>query len=51
MSNLISGLGRQLAQIAEQGLVTGEPQTEAPETEDETDSPEEVEAEGETSEG
>ena len=25
MSNLISGLGRQLAQIAEQGLVTGEP--------------------------
>ncbi|MDQ3758352.1 MAG: 50S ribosomal protein L10 [Actinomycetota bacterium] len=32
MSNLISGLGRQLAQIAEQGLVTGEaPAAEAPE--------------------
>ena len=31
MSNLISGLGRQLAQIAEQGLVTGEaPEPEAP---------------------
>src|SRR5688500_15493314 len=39
MSNLISGLGRQLAQIAEQGLVTGEapaaeePAAEAPEPE------------------
>ncbi|MDQ3572409.1 MAG: 50S ribosomal protein L10 [Actinomycetota bacterium] len=34
MSNLISGLGRQLAQIAEQGLVRGEapePEAEAPE--------------------
>ena len=31
LSNLISGLGRQLAQIAEQGLVTGEaPEPEAP---------------------
>jgi len=31
MSNLISGLGRQLAQIAEQGLVTGEvPEPDAP---------------------
>ncbi len=31
MSNLISGLGRQLAQIADQGLVTGEaPEPEAP---------------------
>ena len=31
MSNLISGLGRQLAQIAEQGLVTGEaPEPEPP---------------------
>ena len=31
MSNLISGLGRQLAQIAEQGLVSGEaPEPEAP---------------------
>ena len=31
MSNLISGLGRQLAQMAEQGLVTGEaPEPEAP---------------------
>ena len=31
LSNLISGLGRQLAQIAEQGLVTGEaPETEEP---------------------
>jgi large subunit ribosomal protein L10 len=31
MSNLISGLGRQLAQIAEQGLVAGEaPEPEAP---------------------
>jgi large subunit ribosomal protein L10 len=29
MSNLISGLGRQLAQIAEQGLVTGEAPAEA----------------------
>ena len=35
MSNLISGLGRQLAQIAEQGLVTGE----APEPEAETPEP------------
>jgi large subunit ribosomal protein L10 len=108
MSNLISGLGRQLAQIAEQGLVSGEvpaeaeapaeteaeapepdapveeptpaeepapdeapveeppveepapepeadetseEQTEEPETEAETDSPEEVEGEAETSEG
>src|SRR5918996_2412357 len=40
MSNLISGLGRQLAQIAEQGLVSGEapaeaeaPEAEAPEPE------------------
>lgn len=34
MSNLISGLGRQLAQIAEQELVTGEaPEPEAPEPE------------------
>jgi large subunit ribosomal protein L10 len=32
LSNMISGLGRQLAQIAEQGLVTGEaPAAEAPE--------------------
>ena len=30
LSNLISGLGRQLAQIAEQGLVTGEAPAEAP---------------------
>ena len=34
LSNMISGLGRQLAQIAEQGLVTGEeapaPEAEAP---------------------
>jgi large subunit ribosomal protein L10 len=37
MSNLISGLGRQLAQIAEQGLVTGEApaaEAEAPEEEE-----------------
>jgi len=35
MSNLISGLGRQLAQIAEQGLVSGEaPAAEAPAEED-----------------
>jgi large subunit ribosomal protein L10 len=34
LSNLISGLGRQLAQIAEQGLVAGEaPAAEAPEPE------------------
>ena len=34
MSNLISGLGRQLAQMAEQGLVTGEaPAAEEPEAE------------------
>lgn len=34
MSNMISGLGRQLAQIAEQGLVSGEaPAAEAPEPE------------------
>ncbi len=30
LSNMISGLGRQLAQIAEQGLVTGEAPAEAP---------------------
>jgi large subunit ribosomal protein L10 len=89
MSNLISGLGRQLAQIAEQGLVSGEapepeapveeptpadepapdeapaeeppaeepapePEAETPGTEDvetENNPPEEVEAEGEASEG
>ena len=47
LNNLISGLGRQLAQIAEQGLVTGEAPaeeteaaeetSEAPEASDETD--------------
>jgi large subunit ribosomal protein L10 len=63
LSNLISGLGRQLAQMADQGLVTGEapepaveepPADEAPaETSEETenDSPEEAEGEAETSEG
>lgn len=48
MSNLISGLGRQLAQIAEQGLVSGaapeaEPEAEEPEaeaTEPEAEAPE-----------
>jgi large subunit ribosomal protein L10 len=30
MSNLVSGLGRQLSQIAEQGLVSGEPPAEEP---------------------
>lgn len=55
MSNLISGLGRQLAQMAEQGLVSGEapaaaatddeaPATE-PETESEEQAPEGAEAE------
>jgi large subunit ribosomal protein L10 len=33
LSNLISGLGRQLAQIAEQGLVTGEAPAAEPESE------------------
>lgn len=46
LANLISGLGRQLAQIAEQGLVTGEAPAaepaaeEAPEPEAETPEPE-----------
>ncbi len=35
MSNLISGLGRQLAQMAEQGLVTGEAPAEEPAAEEE----------------
>ena len=35
MSNLISGLGRQLAQIAEQGLVSGEAPAEEPAAEEE----------------
>ena len=44
LSNLISGLGRQLAQIAEQGLVTGEaaapePEAEAPAEEPEAEAP------------
>jgi len=40
MSNLISGLGRQLAQIAEQGLVSGEaPAAEAPEPEPPVEEP------------
>lgn len=60
MSNLISGLGRQLAQIAEQGLVSGEaPAEETPDepaTEPESETPaaaeeaEEAPAEEETSE-
>jgi large subunit ribosomal protein L10 len=46
MSNLISGLGRQLAEIAEQGLVGGEaPAEKAPATEDETPAEEEAPAE------
>ena len=44
LSNLISGLGRQLAQIAEQGLVTGEaPAAEEPEPEPEAPEPEAAE--------
>jgi len=42
MSNLISGLGRQLAQIAEQGLVSGDarvPEAEAPEPEPPVEEP------------
>ena len=59
LGNMISGLGRQLAQMAEQGLVAGEapaeeeaaPPEEAPAAGTDTETPEEVEAEGETSEG
>ena len=40
MSNLISGLGRQLAQIAEQGLVTGEAPAAEPEAEETSEAPE-----------
>ena len=50
MSNLISGLGRQLAQIAEQGLVTGEAPAEEPEeapAEEEAPAAEEAPAEEE----
>jgi large subunit ribosomal protein L10 len=48
LSNLISGLGRQLAQIAEQGLVTGEapaaePEAEAPAEEAPAEEPTEEE--------
>lgn len=44
MGNLISGLGRQLAQIADQGLVTGEaPADEAPE--ETSEAPEEASSE------
>jgi large subunit ribosomal protein L10 len=43
MNNLISGLGRQLAQIAEQGLVTGQ----APEAESEAEEQPEAPAEAE----
>jgi large subunit ribosomal protein L10 len=45
LSNLISGLGRQLAQIAEQGLVSGEaPAAEAPEPEAPVEEPSPEEA-------
>jgi len=40
MSNLISGLGRQLAQIAEQGLVTDEAPAEEPAAEETSEAPE-----------
>ena len=49
MNNLISGLGRQLAQIADQGLVTGEPPAaEEPEAAEEPAEPESAESEAAT---
>ena len=47
LSNMISGLGRQLAQIAEQGLVTGEPPAaeDAPPAEAPAEEPDEAPAE------
>ena len=46
MNNLISGLGRQLAQMADQGLVTGEaPAVEEPPAEEPAEEPEEAPAE------
>jgi large subunit ribosomal protein L10 len=44
LSNLISGLGRQLAQIAEQGLVSGDAAPPAQEAPADTPSPEAAEA-------
>jgi large subunit ribosomal protein L10 len=43
MNNLISGLGRQLAQIAEQGLVTGQAPEAEPEAEEQPEAPAEAE--------
>jgi len=53
MNNLVAGLGRQLSQIAEQGLVTGEAPAEAPAEEPaaEEEPPAEEESPAETEEG